>query len=127
MYTDQTPQMALDALEQYFTILESTGYLSYGLVFKLLMLLMADEWLNSQLNFYITEDDYNTISQFIYCLIGNCLIPYPEYKKNVGIVGSPVLMPGNGNRFRITEQDLIRFLESEARLRITEQSYNITD
>ena len=36
-------------------------------------------------------------------------------------------MPGNGNRFRITEQDLIRFLESEARLRITEQSYNITD
>lgn len=127
MNVDVVSQLSLDSLEKYFSILESTGYLNYDLVYRLIMLLMAEEWLNSFLNFYITEKSYNLISRFIYCLTGNCLIPYPEFIKDIAVVGKPVLMPGNGSYFRITEQDVLRFLESEARLRTTEQSYNITD
>lgn len=127
MNVDVVSQLSLDSLEKYFSILESTGYLNYDLVYRLIMLLMAEEWLNSFLNFYITEKSYNVISRFIYCLTGNCLIPYPEFIKDIAVVGKPVLMPGNGSYFRITEQDVLRFLESEARLRTTEQSYNITD
>lgn len=127
MNVDVVSQLSLDSLDKYFSILESTGYLNYDLVYRLIMLLMAEEWLNSFLNFYITEESYNIISRFIYCLTGNCLIPYPEFIKDIAVVGKPVLMPGNGSHFRITEQDVLRFLESEARLRTTEQSYNITD
>lgn len=127
MNGDVISQLSLDSLEKYFSILESTGYLNYDLVYRLIMLLMAEEWLNSFLNFYITEESYNIISRFIYCLTGNCLIPYPEFTRKIATIGRPVIMPGNGSYFRITEQDILRFLESEARLRLTEQSYNITD
>lgn len=121
MFADQILQTALDSLEQYFTILESTGYFNYDLVFRLVLLLMAEEWLNSQLNFYMTEKDYDTISKFVYCLIGNCLIPYPEYMQNIGVVGLPMFNSGRENRLRITEQDLLRHIESMGNLRLTEQ------
>lgn len=126
MYTVISKE-ALESLTQYFNILENTGYFRYDMVFKILMLLMADEWLNSMLNFYITEADYKLISSLVLCITGNCLIPYFQYKDSVGAIGQPGLMPGNHNRFRDTEDFILRFVERNSDTRLTEQYYNNTD
>ena len=59
MYAEKITQQALDALNEYFTILSQTGYIEYNKVKGILGLLLVDSFLNTELNTYVTEEDYN--------------------------------------------------------------------
>lgn len=109
MYSRITSYEALDSLETYFKTLENTGYMRYDNVFSLLALLLVDDFLNTELSTYVSEEDYKTIGNFLYCLFGkNCLIPYPQFIKEIPQIGTILPHWGGVQPFRITEEGIYR-------------------
>ena len=77
MFTTKITEQASDILENYFNILSQTGYYNYNSVYKILVFLFIDDLLNTEMNVYITEEDYNLIADILECLYSfECLIPY---------------------------------------------------
>lgn len=75
-----------EAFSRYFNALSKLGYTSYSEVDKLLVLIFIYDLLESDCNSFITEEEYKTINNALYCLYGSsCLIPYPEYKANTSL------------------------------------------
>lgn len=111
MDTDIITGQAIEGLEKYFRTLESTGYMKYSNVYSLLGLLLADDFLNTDLNAFITEEDYRIIDKFLYCLYGsNCLLPYSVYVSRVPQVGGT--LPGHVHVLpRMDENKALRFTE----------------
>lgn len=72
-----------NALERYFSVLSYTGYKSYDKVYNLLVMVFIEEMLCGPMSEYITEEDYNTIHRSMNCLYGDCMIPFPAYKKGI--------------------------------------------
>ena len=71
-----------NSVDSYFSALTKLGYISYGEVNKLLAALFIAELLEATQE-VITEEDYRSIGEAWACLFGsNCLLPYPEFKKN---------------------------------------------
>jgi hypothetical protein len=68
------------AIERYFTTLSQFGYKSYDDVYKLLFFIAVTDFVYSDVDAAITEDDYRDIEKALYCIFGTtCLLPYPEY------------------------------------------------
>ena len=128
MYAGKTTQQALDTLNEYFANLGQTGYLRYDTVVKILGLLLVDSFLNTDLNTYVTEEDYNIMAKFLYCLYGsNCLMPYPQFYKEIPQLGTILPKPGGMQPYRGTEEDILRFTEQDSRVRATEYKTNYWD
>lgn len=126
--TDVT-SIALDGLTKYFSHIENTGYARKDDIQKLLGLCLVDMFLNTELSVFVTEDDYRTISDFLYCMYGtSCLIPYRQFLDQVGTIGKALpgwsgLQPG-----RITENIILRFTENtDPELRYTEAKTEFWD
>lgn len=93
-----------NSLDKYFNILSKTGYKSYNSVNKIIVLLAIDTLLRTELSYYITEDDYKSITNVIYCILGSeCMFEMPSYE---------------------TFDSLLRDNSSPDGLRITEDSIN---
>lgn len=121
MYAAKTINQALDALTEYFTYIEQTGYMRYDKVMSILGLLLVDTFLNTDFSYLITEEDYNVMSRFLYCLYGkNCLIPYPQFCKEIPQLGTVLPSHRGIQPYRITEDDTLRFIELGENIRITE-------
>lgn len=105
-----------ESLHRYFTVLEKTGYIKDSDVNKVLFLSFIQEFLD-EYNYYITEDDYNTIDKIINCMSGvSCLIPYKQFKElSIPMVNYVYNIP-----VRITEDDILKHTESEE-LRLVNQ------
>ena len=100
-------------LDQYFTILSSIGYKKYGEVYTLLAVSIIDEMLDSDLAYFITEDDYKAIGLALEKLWGtSCLIPYRTFLK--GITEPIKELPSFS---RLTEDGSLRSVEGD-KLRI---------
>ena len=128
MYAEKITQQALDALNEYFTILSQTGYIEYNKVKGILGLLLVDSFLNTELNTYVTEEDYNIMVKFLYCIYGkNCLIPYPQFLKETPQLGT--VLPGLGGirPYRGTEDEILRFTEQNSKVRATEYNTGFWD
>ena len=128
MYAGKITQQALDALNEYFTILSQTGYIEYNKVKGILGLLLVDSFLNTELNTYVTEEDYNIMVKFLYCIYGkNCLIPYPQFLKEIPQLGT--ILPGLGGirPYRDTEDEILRFTEQNSKVRATEYNTGFWD
>lgn len=108
---DNITNIAEESLIRYFNALSKLGYKNYDDVYKLLVLLFIEELLTSEFSFYITEEDYKSITNALYCIMGNnCLINLPSYTT------WDSLFHDNLNyleyiRFRITEDSIIRNTE----------------
>lgn len=108
---DNVTNIANEALRRYFNALSKLGYKDYGDVAKLLVLLFIEELLTSEFSFYVTEEDYRSITNALYCIMGNnCLIDLPSYTTYDS------LFHDNPNyleyiRYRITEDSTIRNTE----------------
>lgn len=112
MYSRVLTQQALDSLDQYFKILEQTGHLNNNAVNSLLSLLLVDDFLNTELNTFVTEEDYNIMALFLSCICGrNCLIPYIQFLDEVPQMGTILPQISNLQPFRITENKLYRNTE----------------
>lgn len=77
---EELDKLVSDALNRYFTVLESTGYISDVDTDKLILLQFLYGFIQ-EYQYYITEADYNKIASILQCLAGSsCLVPYYEYK-----------------------------------------------
>lgn len=117
MYDDTTTIEAYKALQDYFNHLSKTGYMRYDNVFKLIVFLYVDEILHTCDNFDATEEDYNIIMNMMQCLYGICLLPYPEFRKNLPYVNSDEDL----DKLRSVEWDILRQTE-EGELRVIESN-----
>lgn len=96
-----------DAINRYFSVLSHIGYQPYNQVDNLLIMSFIEEILNGPLSQFITEEDYISITNSLYCLYGTCMMPFPEYKKAIAAI-----VPKSLGEYRITETDILRSLES---------------
>lgn len=100
MFTTKVTEQASDILENYFNILSQTGYYNYNSVYKILVFLFIDDLLNTEMNIYITEEDYNLIADILECLYSfECLIPYSEFNKNTNSISTIVSYSDKLNTF----------------------------
>lgn len=95
-----------NAIGRYFSVLTHLGYKAYSEVDKLLVLSFIEELLDSELAFFMTEEDYNIIARAVECLYGSCMIPYPDYKR-----ASDSIVYQAPDRYKITERGFIRSTE----------------
>lgn len=105
---DNVTNIANESLSRYFNTLSKLGYKNYDDVTKLLVLLFIEELLTSELSLYVTESDYRSITNALYCIMGNnCLINLPSYTT------WDSLFHDNSKyiRYRITEDSTIRSTE----------------
>lgn len=91
-----------NAVDRYFSVLKHTGYKAYNEVEKLIAYIFIEEFLTGPLSVYITEEDYNIISNSLYCLYGTCMIPYPDYMKSADSIVSKL------HNYRYTEDEILR-------------------
>ena len=105
---DRIDNILEKSLATYFNTLVSTGYKCYNDVNKLLFLSMIEEITSGPLSHYVSDSDYNSINNALYCIYGTtCIIPYPKAKD------SPVGVNGDLEYLRITEDDIIRFTQQD--------------
>lgn len=101
------------SLNQYFKILERTGYLSPSSVNRLLAYIIILEFFEEPLYYYITEEDYKYLQKALYCLYGkDCLIPYPTITEN--LVSKPILLYNTNCRIS-QKSDTLRVTEDQIR------------
>lgn len=121
MYSEKTTQQASDALTEYFSHLEQTGYMRYDTTAEILGLLLVDTFLNTDFNTFVTEEDYNVMASFLYCLYGsNCLIPYPKFYKEIPQLSFILPGPKGMKIYRISENNSLRYVETGDNIRTTE-------
>jgi hypothetical protein len=101
---------ALTSLDYYFNALVQFGYKNQEDVNKLLVYLFIEEFLNGEMRIFITNQDYRTIQEALYCLYGNtCLIPFPKQYGHDNLFGHPYfegpIIP------RLTEDSNLRHTE----------------
>ena len=102
---------AYEALTRYFNSLKYLGYKSYSEVEHLLCFLFIEEMLDGPMSEFITETDYNAISNLLYCLYGSCTIPYPTYLKGMAEVRN-----NTKDRYRYTETEVLRTIDKSLRV-----------
>lgn len=125
MYADKITQQILNSFEVYFNTLQQTGYIKYDVVFGLLGLILIDTFLNTDFNYYITEEDYKIILSFLHCIYGNnCLIQYPVFYKEIPQIGNILPKTSELNSYRNTQNNSLRISEKDNIMRITEYSSN---
>ena len=105
---DNITAISSDAFERYFNTLSKLGYKSYSDVDKLLVLSIIEDILSGELSFFVTEEDYRSITNAIYCIMGNnCLIDLPSYDT----WDSAIHENKNRGSYRLTEGDILRITE----------------
>lgn len=109
MYASKSTEQSSNLLEEYFNILSQTGYYNYNSVYKILVFLFIDDILNTEMNTFITEEDYKLMTDILVCLCDSeCLIPYPEFKEFTATLSSIL---GSSSIYRITEDYNTRITE----------------
>lgn len=102
----------LEALKRYFKKLSVMGYDKDNSAERLLIYSFVTEWVETDLNYFLTEDDYNVLNRLIRMISDTCLLPYKTYCTNRMVMGSPMLLGDLDNR--ITEDDIDRYTEDES-------------
>lgn len=97
-----------NSVNKYFSVLKNLGYKSYNSVEQLLIFTFIEELLYSPLSQFITEKDYNDISNSLYCLYGSCMISFPDYKRSIDQTINNI-----PDRFRITDNGTLRVSNSD--------------
>ena len=105
---DNITTISSEAFERYFNTLSKLGYKSYSDVDKLLVLSIIEDILSGELSFFVTEEDYRSITNVLYCIMGNnCLIDLPSYDT----WDSAIHENKNRGSYRLTEGDVLRITE----------------
>lgn len=105
---DNITKMTETALTRYFNSLHVMGYMSQGDVNKLVLLSVLEEMLTSELSYFINEQDYRTITNALYCILGNnCMIDFPSYATWDSLIHKATVDVTR----RITEDNTLRYTE----------------
>lgn len=91
MYISKIPEQLMQTIDNYYNILEQTGYYNYSSVCKILVLSFIDDLLNTEFNSFISEDDYKLIADILNCFTSSdCLIPYSEFTEYTNTTNSSI-------------------------------------
>ena len=91
MYISKIPEQLMQTIDNYYNILEQTGYYNYSSVCKILVLSFIDDLLNTEFNSFISEDDYKLIANILNCFTSSdCLIPYSEFTEYTNVTNSSI-------------------------------------
>ena len=105
---DNITAISSEAFARYCNALSKLGYKSYSDVDKLLVLSVIEDILSGELSFFVTEEDYRSITNALYCIMGNnCLISLPSYDT----WDSTIHENKNSVSYRLTEGDIVRIAE----------------
>ena len=75
-------EMIFEGVTSYYNALEKLGYMSYGNMQRLLILIFYRDFVYNDYRANLSKEDYYTIEKALDCLYGTtCLIPYPDYLK----------------------------------------------
>ena len=78
MYVDVMNELMYDTLVRYFKTLAHTGYKSYDVVFKMLVIDFIYEITHTELIYYITNKDIKLMQDLLYQFLGStCEISFP--------------------------------------------------
>lgn len=121
MYSEELSSQALDALMEYLQTVEQTGYFPIDKVEQLMCFILVDDFLNTELNEFVSEEDHQLLSRFLYCIYGrNCLLPYPNFVNEVPHIGTVIPGWSGMSAFRLTESRELRYPERTDRVRTSE-------
>lgn len=120
MYDDTMTLEAYEALQSYFGHIGKTGYMRYDNVFRLIAFLFVEKMLHAYTTFDMSECDYAVIEDFLHCLYGTCLIPYPEFVDNIPQLDSDA----DPDYLREVEWDIVRQTE-DGKLRVIESNTSL--
>ena len=126
MYISKIPEQLMQTIDNYYNILEQTGYYNYSSVCKILVLSFIDDLLNTEFNSFISEDDYKLIADILNCFTSSdCLIPYSEFTEYTNTTNSsidkndnPSVLASYSNRItedynlRIAQDSSFRIIEA---------------
>ena len=91
MYISKIPEQLMQTIDNYYNILEQTGYYNYSSVCKILVLSFIDDLLSTEFNSFISEDDYKLIADILNCFTSSdCLIPYSEFTEYTNTTNSSI-------------------------------------
>lgn len=95
------------SINKYFDTLSLVGYKDTKSLYNLLALVFIEEMMNNSLSYFITEDDYRCIINFLYSVSGNCIIEFPKFENTNDYLGDI------NKEFvsRLTEDSLMRITE----------------
>ena len=101
-----------DSVNRYFSALSHMGYKPDKEVDNLLIFTFIEEMLYGPLSQYITDKDYKSITNAVYCLYGSCMIPFPDYKKSFDSTVNRML-----DKYRVTETGVHRSTDNKLRVK----------
>lgn len=97
------------ALTKYFNELTVLGYKNYTDVNRLILLTFIEELLTGAFSLYINERDYMSITNALYCIMGNnSLIKLPSYNN-----WDSLRYTNDTPLYRSTEYDMYRVTNDE--------------
>ena len=102
--------VAVKALQKYFTTLSYLGYIKDEDVKKILVLLLLEELLNQWYPF-VTENDYRIISKSLYKFGNDCIIEFPDYiryQTNLKSTDFENLRKSEDNLLRLSQMNIFR-------------------
>lgn len=110
---DSLSNITQEVFTRYFNTLFNIGYSKDSNLNKLLLLSILEEILDSELSYFVTEQDYKSIINAIYCIMGNsCLIDLPNYETFDSLIHKPkytyYVRVSQDNIVRVTQDDIIR-------------------
>jgi hypothetical protein len=93
------------ACDRYFNSLAAVGYVKDSEVNKLLVVSIIEELLTGELSYFITEEDYRSLTNVLYCILGDsCLLSLPNYDTWDDIMRTI----STKSSYRISEDSIIR-------------------
>jgi len=105
---EEIDTVIINGLDRYFNTLCNVGYVNDDKVNRLLLLIFINEMLSGDFSHYITDDDYQSILNVLYCL-GNCMIDMPSFK----VFNDSIYNVNNNENLSLRYDDsLIRSTES---------------
>lgn len=105
---EQITQVVALALVDYFNYLSVFGYRKHDSSEKLLIAILIDYLLNSELSMYLSEDNYKTIIRAYYNIAENeCLINFPAFSEYQAAIKNTKKLP----KFRAAENSMLRVTE----------------
>lgn len=95
----------LDAIKRYYKTLSYIGSISQNECYKILVSLFLNDLVNSDLSFFVTEEDYDKIGRLYRNMLGGCIMPYDQFCVERSQIGSPLLHVEGMGITRITEDN----------------------
>lgn len=109
---DKISEVVYKMFLNYFSNLEYLGFYADNITYNMIILSFIEDILKGKYGIIESEEDYKIIDNFLYTVYGtSCVIPYPEYIKEIQFNSDKPLSTGILRNI-LNESDQIIYLTS---------------